>query len=471
MPLQHFPHSDDHTFLQFCCQDVSKSHAAAGQWVHRSGSGSRRVQWGNGDSMDSDEQGLAEKWVAADKTSCLDRKNKRCQNTDRQPANAASIGSLQGNFQRLHSSHPTGKAGEGGMAKDGGTTGSDSADTQTADSGKWTVATAGGTAENGTGSALSNTTILPMPMPIAYSEYGSQAIIQQVRHRYEQGDDRQRRCSVHDDGDVWGFAKFQQRLHDTLVAHNSQTWGIAVQRSAATVQAACVKWLQAASAWIHSTRRGVGSNTGNGSMLSFRSDGADGVPHTENMGIGATVNPIQAVAVVRDGVGSGCLIRKVWWVRMLASGGTPDAIYGGGSVLNVATGGPLFASLITPEVVSRSPLHSGKAPFGSGAWQGVRKEQDNFSSAQAVAATGMGHGWQGAERVSSRARGGSPQRGKAAQVLGTSDHKQPPLRRTGGRVQLQGGSNGRAVPAAGWPTSGSGKQAGDGDVGVGSVGT
>ncbi|KAF8305043.1 uncharacterized protein EI90DRAFT_3027014 [Cantharellus anzutake] len=177
------------------------------QWVHRSGSGSRRVQWGNGDiGMDSDEQGWAEKWVAADKTSCLDWKNKRCQNTDRQPANAASIGSLQGRVMSTLAAHekqlanttskvvltsaakiasPT--AGhraqatwvqrldsEGGMAKDGGTTGSDSADTQTADSGKWTVATAGGTAENGTGSALSNTTILPMPMPIVYSEYGSQ---------------------------------------------------------------------------------------------------------------------------------------------------------------------------------------------------------------------------------------------------------------------------------------------------------
>ncbi|KAF8305042.1 uncharacterized protein EI90DRAFT_3027013 [Cantharellus anzutake] len=139
---------------------------------------------------------------------------------------------------------------------------------------------------------------------------------------------------VRDDGDVRGFAKLQQQLHDTLVAHNSQTWGISVQQQckqhvsngrrrrqrgytahgggwAATLGMAAVMW-------------GTGNNSGgsnNGCTLSTRS--AHNLPpllkalvgpkcsasavmeqmeyryHTENMGIGATVNPIQAVAVAR----------------------------------------------------------------------------------------------------------------------------------------------------------------------------
>ncbi|KAF8312291.1 uncharacterized protein EI90DRAFT_3023119 [Cantharellus anzutake] len=180
------------------------------------------------------------------------------------------------------------------------------------------------------------------------------------------------------------------------------------------------------------------------------------------MGIGGTVNPIQAVAVARGQHAEVSLTSSTPTAKQTASVTKHKKqntemshlhhgqclTTGGGSVLNVTTGSPSFASLITPEVVSRSPLRSGKTPFGSGAWQGVQ-EQDNFSSAsdsaQAVAATGMGHGWQGAERVSSRARGGSSQHGKAAQVLGTLDRKQPPLHRWDG-VE---GSNDRAVPMAG----------------------
>jgi hypothetical protein len=56
------------------CQNLHES---------RGRSGSKHVQWGNGDiGMDSDEEGWAETWVAADKTSCLNWK-KQCQNTDR----------------------------------------------------------------------------------------------------------------------------------------------------------------------------------------------------------------------------------------------------------------------------------------------------------------------------------------------------------------------------------------------------
>ncbi|KAF8313317.1 uncharacterized protein EI90DRAFT_3022728 [Cantharellus anzutake] len=284
----------------------------------------------------------------------------KCPTFDHKPTqNSPIIGEVTG-----HSDHSTGDTGtatrqRGGNGKrDGGTTGSDSADTQTVDSG------------NGRGDRQS------------YSKYDT------------------------DTSRV--MADSTGAVHDTLIAHNSQTWGIAVK-------AACVKWSQAASAWMHSALRGVGSNTGNGS--GNVGNGEQGTVHTENMGIGGTVNPIQAVAVARGQHAEVSLTSSTPTAKQTASVtkrkkqntemshltgmSHPQASW---AVLN--NNSPNLPLSDKRKIVSERFLDGahveGKTPFGSGAWQGVQ-EQDNFSSAsdsaQAVAATGMGHGWQGAERT------------------------------------------------------------------------